>query len=216
MTKGTCIAAVGPAPVGRPACSDGSESNVCERARCDGTVRDRCAAFVGRDLACSPPACSDGIARQEGHCDGKGGCSHPAPVSCFPYACGQSDCKRSCTTTADCAGGAVCAASGECITDAICDGNHTLTFPSGEKEDCSPYLCNSKGACFSACTSSKQCVAGHICASSGRCEAANPESDSGGCALGGRARNSGYVWLLIALAGLRLFRRGVPVMTVRG
>jgi hypothetical protein len=108
-----------------------------------------------------------------------------------------------CDTAKDGRGGAFCAPP-----NATCDGDHTTTGVDGVKKDCSPYKCESNGACRFVCASVNDCVAPTICDSSGKCVSPAATGSDGGCALSpGRVNEGPGLASLAMIAGLALVRR---------
>jgi hypothetical protein len=144
---------------------------------------------------------------------GAGICTSTVTVksqTCGGFACASNACKTKCTTTADCASNYTCdVMTGKCATSAVCLDTHTAEDISGNKTECSPYIC-SAGACENQCTSVADCVGGFICDSSGSCVSASDNTgtpSSSGCscdAVGGRSR---FGWCGLAMAGLVIARR---------
>jgi hypothetical protein len=150
---------------------------------------------------------------------GAGKCLANATVesrSCGGFGCDGTACKTKCATTSDCASGYSCdVATGKCAAAAICLDPHTAQDITGNKTNCSPYIC-SAGACENKCTSVADCVGGFICDSSGSCVTAStsPASSSSGCscdAVGGRSRRgwSGLGVLAALIVARRRRRRSV-------
>jgi hypothetical protein len=110
---------------------------------------------------CAPASCAASVLSTHS-CDGFGGCVSTVTADCGLYACnaGTASCPTSCTTSADCAAGAMCE-NGACIAK----------LPQG-----------------SDCTSSDQCLSGHcadgLCCSdacTGQCEACDVTGARGQC-----------------------------------
>jgi len=185
-TKGTCVPVVGPARHGTcPKPTSGGDP--CVAALCDGKQRDKCAALAAGDVGCRASSCIEGEEIASATCNGSGACPAAKSRLCAPYACGPDDrCRIGCTANADCARGASCE-EGKCVGGSFCDGQHTVTSPSGSKSDCTPYRCDEAG-CRADCRSSLDCVFGYLCdGTTKRCAAApTAESDeSSGCAVSG-------------------------------
>jgi MYXO-CTERM domain-containing protein len=156
------------------------------------TVGSYCFSGFCADGFCCNAACNAGgcdrcdVAGKEGTCSvASVGSPGADPTCALPYACdGVSPaCPTSCTTAAQCAASYQCAPNHTCqLPYATCDGDHTTTGGDGTKQDCTPYKCDSNGACRIACTSVNDCVAPTICGVSGKCVAPTAGSD-GGCAI---------------------------------
>jgi len=215
--EGSCVPVAG-APHGkRAACAAGSAEAPCAAATCDGATRDRCAAFAGSELACRPQSCASGVQTLSAACDGKGNCPAAVTKRCDPYGCTADACKTSCAADADCASGYHCeTTNGQCVRASTCDGDHTTTSSDGAKKDCTPFKCESSGACRSSCASSAECVAGHVCdPASGKCIAPNASSeDGGGCAFSAVGRGDTAL-VVVALAAVGLLRKRRPRARVR-
>jgi len=109
---GECVPVVGAPRTSHPACPSAGAGGPCA-ARCDGSSRTAC-VFAKTGVSCGKVACAKGIATKVGTCDGAGACSD-APTSCAPYGCkDETACATGCTTDADCAATAHCAA-GACV-----------------------------------------------------------------------------------------------------
>jgi hypothetical protein len=61
----------------------------------------------GSSHVCQPAMCSNGVAFPAGTCQG-GNCAVGNSMTCAPYACGGSTCKKSCGSDADCAAADYC------------------------------------------------------------------------------------------------------------
>ncbi|MBL9022628.1 MAG: hypothetical protein JNL21_10540 [Myxococcales bacterium] len=172
-------------------CFDG---HCCDKA-CDGQCEacdvpgneGLCTTIDGAPHPGHPPcdgSCVDGVATPAGTCNGGRVCTVPGPVTCSPFACGQTECLTSCQSSAECAPGYGCdLATRSCLPDSTtCDGEHTLSRLDGTTESCAPYRCAAEGACLSRCTQTGDCVAGFVCNANGSCTDID-EQASGGCAL---------------------------------
>ena len=78
-------------------------------------------------------------------CDGKGACPALRTVKCDPYACGVSDCLKSCAKDADCAGTSFC--SGQACVPKNPNGG-----PCNGPNQCTSGVCADGVCCDSACT----------------------------------------------------------------
>ncbi len=183
---GKCTPVVGAPHAARPACTEGSSAEPCTAQICDGRTRTTCGGFVGTEIRCRAPSCSDGSANPAAFCNGRGSCPPPEPAACGEYACSGDVCGTSCTNDADCADKFRCLAA-VCVPKdaAVCDPNDALVViaPDGERSTCSPYVCEA-GACRDACTVTDQCAPGHVCdTDEQRCigTGAGAAADDGGC-----------------------------------
>jgi len=208
--EGSCAPVTGDAHSTRPKCAGGTASNPCAATKCDGTVRDSCAAYEPTTTPCREATCTDGVATFAAKCDGKGGCPASETQVCEPYACGAKACKTSCTADADCGKNTRCdVASGKCVSAATCDGDHIVTGADGTTTDCAPFRCESSGRCKDTCAVSSDCVAPLVCDGSGKCvqPPGAGDEESGGCGCR-TARTSGdATWLLGAFAGAVAWQR---------
>lgn len=167
-----------------------------------------------KDEECASGFCTDGVCcdtRCRGACDAcdgakKGTCSpSDAPPkkghgSCDPFAaCKAGKCVDACTTDAECVAGSKCfTATGKCTDKgSTCDGDHTITLPSGSSKDCTPYRCAPSGDCTTVCATSADCVAGAAC-DDGIChELGAAPADQGGCTTGPSRVGGGWLALLL-------------------
>lgn len=202
-SAGTCVAVVG-APHGVRSACPGAEASPCERAACDGADRAACRAFVGSSVTCRAQSCVDGVATSEARCDGMGKCPAPITANCGAYACGDTACRTSCASTADCSASFVCR---DCVcvpaTSACSADGLSIVAPDGTTADCRPYRCVS-GMCLAACAPGRDsdCMQGLVCTNDRVCvdpATLKAEEDDGGCVFSPRGvRTTG------ALAGLAL------------
>jgi hypothetical protein len=212
FTLGVCVAVLGYPPPGRPPCAPSKD--VCAAKTCDGEERAFCAAYAGGDVICKEASCNGGIAQPAVTCDGKGQCPEATAIECGAYACDETACKSSCTSDADCSSGNQCdVALGKCGVFASCESETISLGPEGARVDCTPYRCGPGGACFAACSSSLQCVAGYHCSSAGVC-APRTEDEASGCACRAAGANPNgrgdSIWLLalgLIAFGARAWRR---------
>lgn len=101
-------------------------------------------------------------------------------ASCFPFTCGNGTCRTACTTNADCAADAHCAAGKcrvtlppppvtfHCVKDA--QGWWSEVNSNGASNSCGSYRCNDvDGRCFTTCKGNytEDCRAGALCDSTG-------------------------------------------------
>ncbi len=199
----------------RKACDEAPAGRPCEARTCDGVVRTSCAGYVGEDVRCHDPSCTDGLARSAEFCDGKGACPDATEARCEPYVCDGDACRnaKGCASDTDCAPRFRCdltATPADCVprTVAACDGNHTLILPDGKPQDCGAYTCDGDH-CRGSCDSVLECVLPNVCdASSHSCVPPRPNPDDGACqASAGAAPRPGLAALALAGALVALARR---------
>jgi len=170
---------------------------------CDTACKDAChsCALPGRVGTCS---LVDVGTDPRGDCGGPGNCSQTCGAGgvCVPARGGNECAVSKCTGATTGAGASYCNASG-----ASCPAS-TSTF------DCTPYICESAlGGCRGSCDSSSQCAAGYRCSTEGKCVPSAQASSSGGCYVGGGAREQGEgvplagVGLAVAVLARRRRRR---------
>jgi MYXO-CTERM domain-containing protein len=212
QAEGTCVPVSGN-PIGaRPACMGATSGNPCSAAQCDGTVRTTCNGFVGPQTSCGEASCTNGVATLAGKCDGKGVCQSPPTETCGAYACDATTmaCKTECASDSDCASANKCdVPSKKCVSGASCDGMHTVTSPTGQPTDCTPYACEGDH-CKVMCQSVNDCVAPFVCDPSGACvQPSGATGDSGGCNVtAGGERSKNGAWLLaLGAAVIAIARR---------
>ncbi|MBI4703815.1 MAG: FG-GAP repeat protein [Deltaproteobacteria bacterium] len=84
---------------------------------CDGAGQCRQHAPAG--VVCRAASCAGAYFEAEGKCDGAGQCEAGVTASCAPFVCtGAGNCRTSCRSTADCAGGYMCTSRGQCVEPA--------------------------------------------------------------------------------------------------
>jgi hypothetical protein len=205
---GTCAPKAGAASHGScPA----PGADPCSAASCDGADGKACKKLPGKETTCRAASCEAGVETSAAQCDGSGACPAATTKACGLYACDGPSCRRTCRSDLDCAKTASCdEISHECVPAETCDGDHTITAPSGTSKDCTPYKCEGK-ACLDKCSSSSECVDGYVCDTPSKtCIVANGTpatgDDGGGCSYGGPSRFSG-VWLVAACVALVTARR---------
>jgi hypothetical protein len=156
-SMGTC----GDVPTGAP---DPSNTCMAQASTSCGT-NGMCAAGTCQKFAqgtpCASPSCpANGTTFTPGStCDGAGACVTPAATSCFPFLCGASACKASCTADADCEPPATCA-----------NGSCGLKPPGGvcaDGTECASGFCAQGVCCQTACTGT--CLSCALVASAGTC-----------------------------------------------
>jgi hypothetical protein len=106
--------------------------------------------------------------------------------------------------------GLVCNGTGACVPrTATCNGDHTTTGADGQTQDCTPYRCDSTGACRDTCTTVADCVAPALCDTNGKCALPTPDSGSdGGCGvIRTKARRDPLALSLFVLLALAARRR---------
>ena len=125
-------------------------------------------------------ACVGNSERTPARCNGGGQCAASEVRNCSPFKCSDGKCTSSCRTNADCDSTAQCSPDNRCVALALCVGQ-VSRLPDGSEADCSPHRCDPRtGTCFVACTSSAQCVNGHLCSSAGKCVRVDVD-DARGC-----------------------------------
>ncbi len=208
---GTCLPVIGEPHGSRTKCATGSAEEACATARCDGTVRDACAGFLGPEVSCRQATCVKGVAITSAVCAGKGSCPAPDLRQCEPFACVGAACAKACTVEAHCAAGYRCdEETGLCLAIATCIDEVTLDPPGSAPQSCVPYRCRGV-ACLSQCNGVEDCAPGFLCNSDNSCVKARPDEDddAGGCGCRIRPRQtpSEAAWLLLASVGLAARRR---------
>lgn len=109
-SPGVCSPVTGQPRGQRPACAG---TGACQ-ATCDGMNPDSC-TYPGPEVRCAEGICLEGIQYDPAFCDRAGNCPAQDVLPCEPYACGLAECKTTCTTDRDCAGGFFCI-DGACDT----------------------------------------------------------------------------------------------------
>lgn len=211
-SAGTCTPVVGKPHGTRTQCSGSSSDPICAN-RCDGATRTSC-RYPNSTTVCGGGTCVGTSSSTGGRCSGGGTCSSSGTRSCSPFVCDNATggCKTSCTTSADCTSGFLCA-GGTCTTTPAgtgCDDTKVINAD-GTRTDCFPYKC-SGGRCGSSCSSDSTCAFGSLCEQqSRRCIVPNQDSDGCfGCALPATSSNSERLALgafVVALLGSTLARR---------
>jgi hypothetical protein len=193
----------------------GSSANrvACDGAGgdCEGECKSSTNACTYEPHECGDSTCDAGT-RSFGMChvEANGTCT-PQMESCGDYACDDAGkscvADGTCTTTAQCADGAVCILStGNCtvVSDPQCVEDHFVVSPDGTSKDCSPFKC--KGlVCIERCGSIDDCIEGKVCDASGACidPPPDPEPPSDCSAAAGTA-GRGAPALGLALAAIAL------------
>ncbi|MGZ3454451.1 MAG: hypothetical protein ACXVEF_32895, partial [Polyangiales bacterium] len=215
--EGKCSGVTGDPHGSRAACDDGG-GDKCKALQCDSTKdRTKCAGYKG-GLAtpCGDPSCTAGTATSGRTCDGMGSCKPATTTACGAYACGDKECKTTCTADTDCSTGYGCEkTSGKCQPQtSVCSADGTQSVPADKTQPakaCDPYKCDpSTGNCYSTCTATDQCSGAKVCAG-GACVdgAGGGTDDGGGCALGHTNGQAGSRLgaFALALIGLSLASR---------
>jgi hypothetical protein len=194
-----CRECAAPDGNGNGYCADG----VCCDRECKGC--EACKAALkqsGADGVCGPArdgtnphdTCvrSSVICKEDGQCDGTGGCRL--------YARAGARCDQ----------GKVCDGSGACVRPpvATCDAKWTVTLADGTPQDCTPYRCQIDGTCRTTCTSVADCVPPSVCDVNQKCSPP-PNDSQGGCRAAPPARGSlpGIPTYLVVALALALLRR---------
>jgi len=174
-------------------CVDG----LCCDTACSGTCESCVAALKQSGLddgACGP--IKDGS-------DPREGCAPSTQLCGADGACnGAGACRLFTPAGRACGSGLVCDGAGSCAppAGATCDGDHIATSAEGAIQDCSPYKCESNGACKQRCGSVDDCAAPAACDPTGACVAEGGPGDSG-CSASAQTP-SGTAWLLGLLVTL--------------
>ncbi len=158
---------------------------------CDGATAASC-TFPNLGTACAPAECEGDALKPVSACDGAGLCVTPSTQDCGAYTCddGLLACNTSCTSSADCAAGAVCdTTDGSCrAATNVCEDAFTVRTPDGQLQDCKPYRCTA-GECAEICGGPGDCADGY------RCEAqvcvSEEDAGAGGTASGGSGGAAG-------------------------
>jgi hypothetical protein len=184
------------------------KADPCASPRCDGIDRKTCNGLRGSDVVCRTGFCADGVERATSRCDGAGTCVASTVKSCAPYACDGVSCATSCDKNEQCGSGYICdTTSKTCVSGDVCDGDHTVNSPSGNR-DCTPFKC-AGAACLTQCSDSSSCVAGQICDVGLKTCVTPPAAaaeDRGGCAMGARTEPNAFFALLV-IASAAVSRR---------
>lgn len=209
-TEGTCTAVLGEPRGDRPACPTEDATEPCARTRCDGEIGDRCAGYVGDDVACRAPTCDDGVATLAAECDGHGSCREAQVLRCDPYVCAGDACGAECASSRDCAEQFRCDGSTCVAAETTCseDGLSVLRSD-GSLESCDPLRC-AGGSCLPRCRDGADCAPGMRCTAEATCVAVGSPSAAGdggcGCRLVPISRRSG-TWLLVLVLAWTVRRR---------
>ncbi|MFI5299821.1 MAG: hypothetical protein ACHREM_17170 [Polyangiales bacterium] len=152
---------------------------------------------------CNSGSCVDGACCSTASCDTCGTCNGATPGACTPksrdsaptstcaggYLCdGQTmNCATACATNLDCATGYTCdLTTNHCAQGARCTTDGTGSIgKSGVAQSCAPYLCDTTGACKTACSTTADCAIGNVCnvsESPSQC-VVSATSNSGGCRI---------------------------------
>lgn len=214
-SEGTCKPTIGVPHGARTACLAGG-SGVCARA-CDGLDRKEC-HFGATSVVCTPATCAAGSATAASTCDGAGNCPTASTTDCAPYACGDSACKTTCASSADCGGANVCdTKSGKCVVavEFKCSEDGASAIPTDASKTavaCAPYRCDSStGRCATRCVTSSDCADGTACeTATGLCSSIESPStggsDDGGCSTSRTPRSPFALLLLVGVAIARSIR----------
>lgn len=125
---------------------------------CDGTGSCR---LWSDQTVCVQPTCQGFTLTLASNCDGEGLCNTPATQDCTPYLCGATQCRTSCTSSADCVPGAFC-------NGTVCEGKQALGTPCEDSDQCSSGFCSDGVCCNTEC--------------SGLCRRCNAPASTGTCA----------------------------------
>jgi hypothetical protein len=106
-SRGTCTNVPAGSVDPTATCKDQGAATCGTNGKCDGN--GGCALY-GQGTTCKGSSCPAGSTTftATSTCNGAGTCVTPNATPCFPYQCGASVCKNSCTVDGDCASPAVC------------------------------------------------------------------------------------------------------------
>jgi MYXO-CTERM domain-containing protein len=206
-TEGACVPVTGEPRGKRPKCA--GDPAVCG-GTCDGIDAARC-KYAASSKDCGSKCESATASNQK--CDGSGECL-TTTQSCAPFGCDATGCRTTCATDTDCATGNRCAAP-SCVpitSGAKCIDPLTSQDSSGKNTPCSPYKCDSDGACKKICTDSAgDCAPGFLCnATTKTCDPPAAVTDEGGgcgCETGVGRASSGGLFALLMLSAVVARRR---------
>jgi hypothetical protein len=178
----------------RPRCNESSLEAPCLEPICDGLDGRRCAGFVGAEVTCGEPTCSDNGAAPATTCNGAGECESVEPAPCGAYACEAGACKTSCAGDEDCAAGHSCH-DDSCVAGCQRD------------DECAPFKCED-GACLTACDNSSQCSQGYRCSSkTHQCVRPGKRPPRSHCSVGAPAGENGLLSCFALSVALLVARR---------
>ncbi|MFI5299509.1 MAG: hypothetical protein ACHREM_15575 [Polyangiales bacterium] len=180
---GNCIAVKG---IPRTPRADCTGTGTACYGQCDGINIASC-GYPSIGASCGT-GCTNG---QHSICDNTGVCQAPVPCPGNLGCANVAACSSSCVVDADCAPSFICT-GGKCQTKppATCSADGVSSIPAGDAgppQSCAPYICDSTGACKTACNTTSDCVAGGVCdltKSPGQCVVTATTSSGGGCAVG--------------------------------
>ena len=109
---GSCTAVSGATHGARPSCA--SDDSSCGGS-CDGTDRTAC-SYPASTVSCVTASCTSGVETHAASCSGTGQCSQASTAMCGAFGCGDTACKTSCSTDADCGADSFC-------TSGVCQAN---------------------------------------------------------------------------------------------
>ena len=162
---------------------------------CDGSKRDGC-TYPGSATTCSVASCNNDAVVLAAGCDGSGHCNTAKTQGCGDYTCENGACKTSCTTSADCKGGATCDASsgvGTCTaTGATCADGFKAKATDGTETYCAGYKCIDGSGCQSTCAAGVDCDVGNgYSCTGGLCVTGDAGTAGSGATSSGGAANAG-------------------------
>lgn len=204
---GTCLAVKGNPRGARSACA--GSGSACFGA-CDGTNLAAC-AYPSAGTSCGA-GCADA---KLSVCDGAGSCLTASACAGNLTCENATTCRGSCAVDGDCVKGFVCQ-SGKCATTPPpkCSPDGLSSTPyGGTAAPCTPYRCDTTGACKAQCTITDDCAPGNECDTAAKqcVPVTAPANSSGGCALSSDAPATGSApagaGFAVALAALALARR---------
>ena len=198
-------------------CNDDGALTCKQDGACDG--RGACRQYA-KGAACGNNVCLRNAATGQ-FCTGAGECAAARDaIECGSFTCRDGQCPTACLENSDCAPLHHCEA-GACAADrgAACDGDHTVTSPTGESLDCKLYKCEG-ATCKSSCTSKTDCVGAADCAADHTCVAFQSlaPTPGGGCSCGIGVRDPARSPLELGwlLGAVYVFRRRSRARDRRG
>jgi len=130
-SAGVCVAL--PAGARDPGfCQDTGAASCGTDGTCDGA--GACRLYPAGTL-CAAPACMGTVLSSARTCNGAGACQPAAAVSCAPFTCQGGACATTCVTTANCAPGNFCDATG------ICRPQRARNLPCASNDQCLSNVC---------------------------------------------------------------------------
>jgi hypothetical protein len=163
----------------RGVCTDYGAGSCATNGKCDSS--GGCARY-DPGTVCASESCAAGLHTPPSTCDVAGHCINPAPLSCFPYACGGAQCFSSCAFDAQCALPAGCFV--RCLPYSSCPGScgpKSNGASCSSASECTSSICSQGICCNSGCTGPCQSCA--LSTSLGTCADVPPRmvDPSGSC-----------------------------------